>query len=380
MIELLNLDEIGPRLRRIDRQLIDLLSQRMALSVQIEEYKERSGQPILRPEIEEKRLTEVAEWANEKGVNPSFARAILYFIIKESCSVQIDHLQNERHDSVPPSDAEWHQTLKQNLLSLTAKIANSYDEMYDGSFFATHAYTDFENSVLERELALIKDKSLALNIGCATGRVSFILSSSFDQVAGYDISPDMIDQSEAKLTAGNIQNIGFEVVDAESGIPLDDSSVSFVVMNMGTASDIYNLEGLLSEIKRVLVPNGRFLFSFYNADALFYRWFIPWPISLAAEINLQKHCLDVHYKEKNDVNNKEEVYSVYARPYTVPEVKMLLSDGLSVFSVSTYPTVSSILPRGLFDEAIVRESITEIDSKLTSLNSGAYILVTGMKG
>jgi len=371
MLELLTLPQLGPRFKTIDRQIIGLLSQRMQLSKQVEKIKEKEGQPILRPEIEEKRLNEVAEWASGSGMSPNFAKSLFYFIIKESCSVQIGLLQNEQHEVVPPSDTEWHEMLKQDLLDLTSAIAITYDEMYDKAFFATHSYLDFERDVLNGMLDSMDEKGLALDIGCATGNISIRMAPLFGKVLGYDISPAMIAQANAKLTPGGIQNVGFEVADIENGITLPDASVSLVVMNFGTASDIYNIEALLSETKRVLTSEGRFFFSFYNAEALFYKWFIPWQISLAAEINLQKHCLDVHHKD--------EVYSIYAHPYTVAGVKKLLSEKFSIDSITTYPTVSSILPNELLEEDIVRESMTEIDHALSELNLGAYILATGGK-
>lgn len=372
MVELLNLDEIGGRLRKIDRQIVILLSQRMKLSLQVEQWKEAHQQPILRPEVEERRLAEIATWAKEKGVSPDFARAMFYFIIRESCAVQVSYLQNEgQHEIEPQNEAEWHKQFKNNLLSLTAEIADSYDSLYDKGFFATHTYLDFESKVLEQELALMKDKDLALDIGCATGSVGLKLAPLFSQVIGYDISPEMIGQAKNKTVASGIWNARFEVADIESGIPQKDASVSLVVMNMGTASDIRAIKELLLEIERVLKPGGRLLLSFYNIGALFYRWFIPWPISLAAEINLSKHCLDVHWGEK--------IYSIYARPYTTEEVKALIPKTLTISSTLTYPTISSILPNELFEEEAVQASITEIDEKLSNFSSGAYILVTGTK-
>lgn len=372
MVELLDLGTIGARLRKIDKQIIALLSQRMKLSLQVEQWKEQHAQPILRPETENERLEGIAEFAKTVGVNPHFARAMLYFIIRESCAVQIDYLQDKsQHEVVPSDEAEWYQQLKGNLLALTAEIADRYDQFYDQDFFATHAYLGFEDKLLKREMFLLEDKGLALDIGCATGRISIDLAPVFNQVIGYDISPDMITQAKAKLTKEGLQHVRFEVVDVENGIPLESAAVSLVVMNMGTASDIQNIQGLLKETERVLKPDGRFLLSFYNKEALFYRWFIPWPINLAAEINLQKHCLDVHCGEK--------IYSIYARPYATDEVRALMPEGLSISSILTYPTISSILPNELFEDTAVQKSITEIDEKLSDLSSGAYILVTGVK-
>ena len=185
----------------------------------------------------------------------------------------------------------------------------------------------------------------------------------------------MIRQAELKLQ--NNQNLSsvvtFKQTDLEDGIPELDNSVSLVVMNLGTASDLRNIVGVLKEVDRVLEPGGKFFFSFYNKEALVYRWdFIPWHIGLAAEINTHKDCLDVHSGNK--------LFSIYARPYTTEEVRSLFHGDLLVDKIYTYPTVSSILPNEFFEnQSEVKESIIKIDHLLSDSNMGAYIAVTGSK-
>lgn len=374
MIELLDLKELGVRLRKVDQHLIALLAKRMNLALQVEEFKQTKGQPIYRPKIEDERLQEVRKWAQERGLNPNFAQALLYLIIDESCKVQADYLQQTPERKEEPQDEEaWYQNLKQNLLALTAKVAPIYDERYHKTFFATHSYLEFEQHVLDQELALLKDRSLLIDLGCATGRMTFRLAHSFDRVVGYDISPEMIYQARKKLKKANFEHMSFEVVDIECGIPQEDKRASLIVMNLGTASDLRNIKHVLIEAQRVMKPESRIFLSFYNANALLYRWeFIPWPVSLAAEINLTKHCLDVHC-------GSEGVFSVYARPYTTKEIRSLFPKGIKITQILTHPTIGSVLPNDIFEEKAIRESIVEIDRKLAELDSGAYILVMGKK-
>jgi ubiquinone/menaquinone biosynthesis C-methylase UbiE len=175
-------------------------------------------------------------------------------------------------------------------------------------------------------------------------------------------------------------------------LPLEDGSVSFVAMTLGTASDVKNIRKVLASIRRVLNKDGRFVLSFYNSAALFYRWSLPWEVNLMAEINPTDHCLDVHVGGR--------VFQLYARPYTVREVKKLLADAqLHVSSVSTYPALAAIMPNELFygvDEAQrashrkevqaallqeqeTKRTIQRIDKGLAGSDMGAYILVTGRK-
>lgn len=370
--ENLDLKELGKRLYGVDMLIVALLKRRMDLALQVGEYKIEKGQKIFRANVESKRLAQVRAEARKCKLSPHFAASILYQAINESCKQQLIQLQNAdaRRRKGPKTEDDWYRLLKKNLLLLTKRWAGSYDEDYDKAFFATHAYLEFEEEILKQEIKQVVRKGLALDLGCATGRLAVKLSSSFDQVIGYDISPHMVKKANEKI--GKFPNISFVKADIEGEIPLPDNSVSLVVMNLGTASDIRDISGVLKEVERVLETGGRFFFSFYNRDALLYQWdFVPWPVGLAAEINIHKHCLDVHMGAR--------VLSVYARPYSINEVKNLFSS-MKLTKVLTHPTISSILPNTLFEgKPAIQKSMTDIDCQLSTASDGAYIIVTGEK-
>lgn len=373
----LNLKELGVRLAKVDILLMSLLKRRMELASQVATFKIKKGLPFIRLKIENQRLAEVRKWARRHKINPHFADAVLYSAIGESCRQQLIQLQKtgRRKLKDPENDSQWYQILKGNLLKLTERWSKSYDKDYNAGYFATHSYLEFENHLLEQEIGQLSERNSMLDLGCATGRVTLRFAGKFKKAIGYDISPHMIQQAKSKLRnkKGKLSRVSFKQADLEKGIPEPDNSVSFVVMNLGTASDVRNIAGVLKEVKRVLKPGGRFFFSFYNKDALIYRWdFIPWPTGLAAEINVHKHCLDVHLDNK--------LVSIYARPYTVKEVKALFQKGITVSKAYTYPTISSILPNDLFENQLpVQKSMTAVDRLLADSGMGAYILVTGSK-
>lgn len=368
MAELLDLEELAARLRQADRHLISLLARRMRLSSQVGEFKRSRGELIYRAAVEENRLKDAENWARKMGLNPHFARAILYFTIDESCKVQMIQFQQEelRASELEDVEAEY-RLLKQNLLDLTAKIASTYD-LYGQNSQATRTYLDFEAEILESEIGTLNDLTLAVDIGCATGRRTWELGDKFEQVIGYDISPDMIEHAAMKNRDTASKRINFRVADIEAGIPQADNAVSLVVMNFGTASDLRDIERVLIELKRVLKPGGKAFLSFYNTDALLYRiGFVPWSVGLAAEINWVRHCLDVHYDG--------EIFQVYAKPYKIDDIGTLIPDGLTVQKTWTYPTILSILP-DVFADGVVRD-IAEIDRELAldQSNLGAYLMV-----
>jgi len=366
----LDLRELGDRLKMVDQHIVALLAQRMELARQVERYKRHRGQPIIRFEVEDDRLNKIAGLARERGLNPNFLFSLFYSIIAESCRVQINQMQIE---PVVVEDISLQQ-LKDNLLSLTKEIAPLYDQSYGQDFFATKLYLELEESTFKREIGTLKgldNLDLAVDLGCATGKITFKLAESFRRVIGYDISEAMIQEARNKLGRGSYSNVEFKVADIDEGILEENESVSLAVMNLGTASDVTNLRRVLAGIRRILKPNGRFILSFYNSSALLYKcWFIPWPVSLAASINHVKHCLDVRLKDK--------VFSIHARPHNVKEVQGLIRQaGLKVSEILTYPTISSILPNEFFEEEGMQKIIADIDRQLIAKESGAYILVTG---
>ena len=410
MLGLLNLQKIGRRLARVDYHLLQTLSVRIgagSLSDAVAECKRKVQGPlpeITRKEVEDQRMAQAATWAERLGIDSDYAAAALYGAISESCRTQMNYLHRHFNDQESGEDgpeAIW-RFYRGELLRLTKAVAPYYDEGYAREFFGTKIYLRFEKGELGRLVADLEDHQLALDLGCATGIKSMTLSESFKRVVGYDISPDMIAKANDRLEKenGNTKRIAFAVVDLEEGIPQDDASVSLALMNLGTGSEISDINKLLIETRRVLRPGGAFLFSFYNASSLLAKLgFLPWPTSLAAMVDPDKQCLEVHFKK--------EVFFIYARPYTVDEIKQLFAgSGLIIQEIFTHPSISAVLPEDIFitetfksygdlvdgrryHPAVVdvdnnqsaRDALVRVDEELarSSQHLGVYILVTGIK-
>jgi len=390
----LNLTKLDERFRRTDRFLMEILKVRLAnggLSDAVAENKRKESKGEVyskrRLDIEIKRIDRMKKWAEENEINSNFAASLMYQVITESCMVQ-DELMIKKvknHESIiNESDAEaLYAYQQQNLLELTAAVAESYEEKYGKEHFGSELYFKFERKTLNGMISEgIPDKELAIDLGCATGVISFDIASRFKKVIGYDISPDMVAVANRKKLERGLGNLDFINKDIESGINLPDNSVSLAIMNMGTGSDLKNTKGVIAEIKRVLRPSGKFLISFYNAESLLNKvGFIPWPMTLSAYVDPDRRCLTVSYE-----NN---VYFLYARSRTVEEVKTLLSE--FEVDVCTYPTLASILPNILTENCDgegnhqpneeVRKYIKKIDTELSGspLNCGTYVIATGGK-
>jgi ubiquinone/menaquinone biosynthesis C-methylase UbiE/chorismate mutase len=324
------------------------------------------------------RLEGIKEHADRIGLDSDFARAVLYLLFGESIKEQVKFLQKTRQLDLETAEAKDRQAqLRKNLIKLTKYICEKYDPGYTGNYHATDAYLQFEADLLAADIAKLKNRNAALDLGCGTGSLSLQLGShyGFKRVRGYDLSDDMISVANRKKKEAGAENVSFEVKDLEDGdFPADTNSVSYVVMNMGTASDMVDLPKMLLTISRILEPRGRFFLSFHNADALLYKSrYLPWPTSLAASFNSYTNCLDVRHRE--------EVFSIFTQLHSEENLRQLMPAKLEIDSVTSYPVLSSILPDDLFT-SLTPKIVDEIDRGLaesTLSSAGAYLILSGKK-
>lgn len=367
-----DLAQLGEDLRKIDRLIMDLVKRRMDVAHLVAREKQRTGGVMYRPQIEDQRIAAIGEHARAIGLNPHMARAMLYFLIAESCKEQTILLESQQASDARPDAGR----LKENLLRLTEKVAATYDARDLSRAHATKAYADYEAELIRAEANASGRRGLALDLGCATGRVALDLAPMFESVAGYDVSPHMVAVAQAKAAAHGAANARFAALDLDAaGLPEPDASASLVVMNMGTASDVANLPHVLGEIARVLEPGGRFLLTFYNADALLYKMgFLPWVASLEAVVNPYTMCLDVKIGEA--------LAPVHAQLYAEADVRAALPGALAVETVTSFPQIAAVLPDEVLADDKVRAAIDRLDRELakgTDGHGGAYLIVRGRR-
>ena len=415
LLGMLNLKELGKRLAYTDRHLFSTLGVRLgfgglsdlvALVKQAEERK-KTGSPVYaikRPEIESQRLAMARHWAKAQQVDPNFADSILFSIIAESCRVQAERMENYKYaEAIYGDDAETaYEFQRQQLLELTQAVAPVYDETYSNQFFGTQLYLNFESEQIKHLVKGLADRSCLVDLGCATGQIAFNFANRFRHIIGIELSASMIERAQRKLQQNPAlrSRLSFVQADLEMNIPLPDCSVSLAIMNFGTASDIRGIDRFLEEVHRILRKDGKFIFSFYNADSLIAAFdFLPWPAPVAAHIDKDRHSLEVHFGGR--------VYLLHARPYTVAELKILLPNfGLSMDQVWTHPVITGIVPQDLlsveqFDSYGTPEEqghcltvntksqrnehlmqlLSDIDQKLahSHLHHGSYILLEGSR-
>jgi SAM-dependent methyltransferase len=381
------LEVSGARLRAIDEEILRLVQRRLQVSQDVIRFKKSTGERIVRPEVEAQRIIAVGEIAETIGLNPDFARALEHMLISESCKVQIDALQSERIQILPLEPDERYLALKENLIRLTCRVADTYNSSGGNKFPATRLYVDYENDHI---LGQIKKMSVekrirAIDLGCAAGRTTRFLAPHFQTVVGYDISQDMINTAWAKCenASPSVQNAQFIQHDLDYGIPEDDDSVDMTVMGLGTASDMRNLPFIIKEIGRVLKTDGEFILSFYNKDALIYTpGFISIDPSLNARINIDEECLQIFVPPTINMEGEQipgAEYLIYARAYDWSEIETMVGSPLRIKYYRTHPTLASITPRLLLENTQLTQTLSRLERTLEYGGAGAYYLISGTK-
>lgn len=393
----LDLNKIGDRIRTLDRFLINVLKVRLSnggLSEAVAENKRKQSYeenhdgvfPKKRPQTENERIESMKKWAIHNGIDQNFAAGLLYNIMSESCRVQDDIMVEKHHNHAEVIDEKnldaVYKYQRDNLISLARAVAPNYDKDYGEGFFGSKLYFSFEKNIIQEIIRDIPQKTLAVDLGCATGMISFEIAQKFDSVYGFDISPAMVECATNKITDAT-SHVKFKKYDLEEGLDLPENSVSLAIMNMGTASEIRNFKGFLESLQKCLAPDGKFFLSFYNSESLLSKiGFVPWPMPLSACIDAEKRCLEVQHANK--------FYSLYARSRSVKEVEDLLSN-FEIDSIQTFPTLGSLLPNVLMENEDkdgvicpnndVRKTVKKIDLELSqsAIHSGTYIIVTGGK-
>lgn len=435
------LSELGVFLRRLDKHMVSILGMRSSVAREVIMTKQwlravaeknilaQAGEKnkdlhqslkknanklsemtqIIRSKVEVQRIKMATDMANEAGVDKSFAAGLMRWVIDRSCHEQLLKLQaNLPFEGKVETEDQQYKRLKKNLSKLVRIIIKEYDDRYYGTKtpYAVEAYLSYERKVLDRVIASLPDHEMAIDVGCATGKVSAYLSDKFDKVIGYDLVRDMIKKADVFLEQNpKIQNVKFEKWDIERGFPkktnrgsdltpIPDNSVSLIVLNIGTASEFRNTDKFIKEASRVLKPGGKLLMSFYNEEALLYRHvFFTWRSSLNAEYSAKKQSLIVRLGKKT--------YHVYAKPTTVDKIKQLFNNGLRVDETSTFPTTIALMPNECFmldfeyvksikasrDKAKIAELTKEqaklkevrklhyeLDKAVSDMNLGTYIV------
>lgn len=146
--------------------------------------------------------------------------------------------------------------------------AAKYDEIRYSSESGKRV-DDFHRSVLGQLAEMdIRNYSNALEVGCGTGRLLPFVSDHSEKVTGIDASNRMLGVARKRIEEGRFENI---VVSEGDALNLDFADETFdLVYSILVINLIPDFVAVFNEVRRVLRPGGRFLFSVPNLDSIYY--------------------------------------------------------------------------------------------------------------
>jgi SAM-dependent methyltransferase len=131
-----------------------------------------------------------------------------------------------------------------------------------GRDIGQHSWVTAEE--LEEDIVRLKlsQASRLFDLGCGPGGpVAFIVGLVGCQATGADISAPALAAGRARTVSQGLDNlITFQQADLNQPLPFADASFD-AVMSWDTILHLRNRQAAFKEIKRVLVPGGRFLFT-----------------------------------------------------------------------------------------------------------------------
>lgn len=147
-----------------------------------------------------------------------------------------------------------------------------------------------------------------LDVGCATGYIAKILMGHGHQVLGIELNARMAADARAR----NVEVLEHNV---EEPFPLEDESID-VVHSCEIIEHLFDTEGYLNELHRVLVPDGVLILSTPNLNSLANRFRVPLglPLPMWGAFPDDRHGGHVR------VFNKRKIVELLRRTGFQPEV------------------------------------------------------------
>lgn len=98
------MDDIREKIDKIDQSLLDLLSDRRKLSLEVVQLKDKLEKPIRDIKREEELLSKIVSVARERGLDSHFTTSVFYTIIEDSIRLQLQYLRKQGNPDVDAKD------------------------------------------------------------------------------------------------------------------------------------------------------------------------------------------------------------------------------------------------------------------------------------
>lgn len=239
------------------------------------------------------------------------------------------------------------------------EMADEYDNLND--LYYSYTFSQIDKILVEQFQPTISlDKPIALDVGCGTGIQSLRLAKLGYKVIGIDISENLIEIAKQKLENYGIKDAEFIVLNAET-IPFDNEMFDVVNCCGPTLPFIEKWENTLSEISRVLKPNGKFLLEVEGK----WNFDIFWEVINAIGFNFLgydeslkdslSHFKNLRIGHKIDYSFKLESGESVSMPlklFTSSEIKKsLISNNLIIKKKLGLHSITNLIPSTILHDA-----------------------------
>ncbi len=267
-------------------------------------------------------------------------------------------------------------------LVLSEIAAPIFNRTYGKTKIATREFMEYESEKLNRLIKKLKSEGkngIAIDVGCGTGRHSFVMARHFETVFAYDFSPNMIDEANKIRRENDIRNIFFLVNDFEYEKLIDEKrfygQCDLIVASFGMGSFIEDTNSMLRRFYDWLKPGGYVFISFYNANSITLNVTPTWrDSSLAAQIDKENHSLEVNLTSRTRFN-------IFCKLFDTG-IEGPINRIFNVETITTYPMIMALLPNNLLENEFAHAAFVSADKTLAENQEGQngyYTIVTAQK-
>jgi SAM-dependent methyltransferase len=255
-------------------------------------------------------------------------------------------------------------------LVLSEIAAPIFNQSYGKTKIATREFMEFESDKLNRLIKKLKQAGqteIAIDVGCGTGRHSFVMARHFETVFAYDFSPNMIDEANKIRRETDTRNVFFLVNDFEYEKLIDEKryygQCDLVVASFGMGSFIEDTNSMLRRFYDWLKPGGYIFLSFYNANSITLNVTPTWrDSSLSAQVDPDNNSLEVNLTPKTRFN-------IFCKLFDTG-IEGPINRIFNIDTITTYPMMMALLPNNLLEDDFAHNAFALADKTLAETKEG----------